>query len=164
MKRLFLILLVALSALAVSCKKDNAKPINTIIVDGVSFNIEYAYISKSDYLDNHYAFCVGNIEKEVYFKIEFDGQTHLGKTTDLTKKDATDRPGWYWAVDGYIINYGIYADGDPDDSTIVFESGTLYTEKLGEDQDGNPIMRVELNGKVKDHNISIRFKSKAPLS
>ena len=101
-----------------------------------------------------------------YLFYEFDGESHLGKNVDLRKKDPVDRPGWYW-VFSYLQHDGLDIDtnGNPDSEAYpAFESGTMYTENLGEDENGVPTLRLVIkNGKVKGsdgkiHTVALNFK------
>lgn len=65
---------------------------------------------------------------------------------------------------------GIYADGDATGAHKIFDGGSLFTEKLGEDEeDGAPILHIELkNGNVKDkegisHTVFLNYTGRFPI-
>ena len=86
LKKSFYFLLIALTALSVSCKKDNSLPINTFVLDGVSKNIESAIMDSDYYSQNKYEIYLMLDQWNEYLFYEFDGESHLGKNVDLRKK------------------------------------------------------------------------------
>ena len=163
--------MATLAVLAVSCKKDkdSALPVNTLTFDGVSSDIVEVYINESTYQAGKYDIYLLINGWSNMIDLMFSGESHLGKVIDLTEKDPVDYAG-FWLFK-YLRPGGpdVYACGNPHNAgDIVFDSGTLFTENLGE-EDGAPIIHVELkNGKVKDengasHTISLHFSGKFPL-
>ena len=176
MKKILYILFAAvLAVLAGSCKKGNSNHANYLMIDGVSKKVESTILNVYCYQDNKYQIIFYLEEVDESFELEFDGESHLGKDVDLSQKDPIDEPGWFWVVNYYGYDdegnpLTIETNGDPDSEAYpAFESGTMYTENLGQDEDGVPTLRLVIkNGKVKGsddkiHTIALNYKSKIPL-
>ena len=176
MKRFIYILLSAIVALSVSCKKENNIN-NSIVIDGVSMNIENIYLVKSSYQSNKYEFHVSFDGREDNLEIQIDGDEHLGKDVDLSKKEekGVEYFGcWWWNISFWGNDFDFFADGCPVEvsdiaSPFPFESGTLSVKNLGEDEDGVPTIQICLkNGKVRGtdeeiHSVELNFKGKVNL-
>ena len=173
MKKVILFSLAALLALAVSCKKED-KVVNSFIIDGVSKDIENIYLEKLCYTkDKNYNIFVSVDGEEDNIQFMLDGESHIGKEVDLSKKDPEIHQGWFWVFDYYGNGFDIKADGEPveqsDFPRDTFESGTLLVKNLGEDKDGVPTLQISLkNGKVLDtdeqpHSVEFNFKGKVKL-
>ena len=176
MRKFFYLLFAAIVALSVSCKKEN-KISNSIVIDGASKNIENMYLVKSYYQSNKYDFRISFDGWEDNFEIMLDGNEHLGKDVDLSKKEEDKGPefsGWWWSIIFWGNDFDFFADGCPVElsesaTPFPFESGTLSVKNLGEDEDGVPTIQISLkNGKVlgtdeEIHSVELNFKGKVNL-
>ena len=169
------IFLAAIVALSVSCKKENNIN-NSIVIDGVSKSIENICLVESYYRADKYDFRVSFDGKEDNLQIQLEGEEHVGKDVDLSKKEekGAEYQGWWWGIYFWGNDFDFFADGCPvvlsdSASPFPFESGTLSVKNLGEDGNGVPTIQISLkNGKVKGtdeeiHSVELNFKGKVNL-
>lgn len=129
---------------------------NTIVVDGVSKSIVKASIDKDDLIKDHYDILLFLDEApSEWVQLQFDGDVHLGKTIDLTKGRNPQDEGWYWYLAFHNAESIVFSANQ---EFSRCESGTLYTNRL-EDENGSPVLEIAVKDcKIGDHTLSVYFK------
>lgn len=129
---------------------------NTIVVDGVSKSIVKASINKNNLTSNHYNILLFLDEApSEWVQLQFDGDVHLGKTIDLTKESDPQDEGWYWYLAFHNTESIVFSANQ---AFFRCESGTLYTNRL-EDENGSPVLEIAVKDcKIGDHTLALYFK------
>lgn len=161
-KILFLLLAAAVAVLVVSCKKDSKDgfPENSFTIDGKSMSIKKVLINNVLFPEGtcDFQLFLSDREEGDYVEISFDKLAYLGKTIDLT--EVPEEPTTGWSVSYSSVDNGFTAIVCHGGEDKVFDSGTLFTQKL-EDEDGLMVFHLELrNGKISSHTVSLHYEGK----
>ena len=163
MKRfIYILLAAAVAVLTVSCKKDSkdGSPENSFTIDGKSMSIKKARIDNINFQEGNCRFQLFlSDRKDVdYVDISFDKLAYLGETIDLT--EIPEEPTTGWRVNYYSDDNVFSASVCCEIEDTVFDSGTLFTQRL-EDEDGIMVFHLELkNGKISNHTVSLHYEGK----
>ena len=159
-KFLYLLLAAAIAVLTVSCKKDSKDgfPANSFTIDGKSMSIKKVLINNILFPEGTCAFklFLSDGEDGNYVELSFDKLAYLGKTIDLT--EIPEEPTTGWSVSYSSVDNGFTAIVCHGGEDQVFDSGTLFTQRL-EDEDGLMVFHLELrNGIISGHTVSLHYE------